>query len=548
MAVLATAAFLCATGCKPVTPTFCTSSAYEPIDEEALADHVSVLADPSLAGRVIGSPPSREAAEYIASQFAAIGLESPFQKGEYFQRFPARGIRMAGPLSFLQIGERKLHPGEDFYPLASAAEGSFDGPVVFAGYGVDNNIRMYDDYANLNVQGAVVMIFQGEPHDETGQSLWAPKGRWTRLASLDYKLHKAADAGATGVLVVTPPDIAPEDDPLVSAIPADSTPKVPAMRISRALAEKILAEGGIQKSLRDLADEIRRTGRPTSTPTGVKASGLVDMIPAIGMNIVGMLPPGREAPPRQSPKAVPVILIGAHYDHLPPLGAKARDRGFGVRPGADDNASGVAVMLQLASSIARMDQRQCRYVFVAFDGEEFGFLGSHHYVRHPVVPLAQTAIMLNFDQVGRVRNDNLAVLGSVNDWTIGEILSKANKDGAKLDLIRVPLSKTFYWSDDVTFARAGVPTLFFFGGFHEDYHRRSDTVEKTNVQGLTRTARLGLDVVRYLDFHFGPHPDPIDRELPPEEPLLAPDPAPEGMGPPPGAERYVEDTGRAGPG
>ncbi|NBB95245.1 MAG: M28 family peptidase [Planctomycetes bacterium] len=493
------------TACMPpAEPIDAPLTAYEPLSSEAMKRPLWILANPRLGGRMTGTPGHDSAAKYIAKEFRNAGLVGGMADDDFYQEFVVGELRQPGSLCSLTIGEETLKLGRDFYPMAASSQGAFDGPICFAGYGLRYGLKMYDDYEDLSVSEAVVMILHAEPHDADGRSLWR-RGGWTRMASLDYKLRKAADLGATGALVVTPPTLG-EVDPLYNVMPTNRRGKLPAMRISRDVANRILASTGKDWTVESAARAIRETEQPVTGPTPLTAEGTVDLTPGYGQNVVGILP---ASPERFGKTDIPrpAVVIGAHYDHLSVMGyARSRDAGWAVRPGANDNASGVAVLIQLAKALSRVPQRRCDYVFAAFSGEEIGFVGSKHYVNHPVLPLSRTAVMLNLDQVGRMAHERLIVIGSVLDAPFATMLPAANTMGANLKITAIPVKNSSYWSDNAPFVYRRVPTLFFFAGLTRDYHTRADVREKINLEGMSRTGRLVMDMVRIIDATFGPPP------------------------------------------
>ncbi len=492
-------------GCMaPAEPLPAPETVYGPLQTDALKKPLWILANPRLGGRMTGTPGHDSAAKYIAKEFRKAGLLGGEAADDYYQEFVVGKLRQPGPLCSLSIGEQPLKLGRDYYPMAAGAEGSFQGPIVFAGYGARYALKMYDDYKDLSVRGAVVMILLGEPHDEQGGSLWR-RGGWTTMGTLEYKLRKAADLGAVGALVVSPPTLG-EVDPLYNVVPPKRRGEIPAIRISRAVADRILASAGKGMTVASVTNRINESEQPASSVTSLQAEAVVELAPGYGQNVVGILP----ADPQRFGKTDverPVVVLGAHYDHLSVMGyTRSRDGGWGVRPGADDNASGTAILMQLAKAMAQIPDRRCDYVFVAFSGEEIGFAGSKHYVAHPVLPLERTVVMLNFDQVGRMENKRLYVIGSVLDAPFGAMLPMANAMGAHLSVVAIPARNSDYWSDNAPFVSRGIPTLFFFTGLHRDYHTRDDIRERVNLPGLAATARLAMDIVRITDATFGPVP------------------------------------------
>jgi len=216
-----------------------------------------------------------------------------------------------------------------------------------------------------------------------------------------------------------------------------------------------------------------------------------------GRNVIGRL---------DSPLgAAPTIVIGAHYDHLATI--TGPDGNMLVFPGADDNASGVAALILVARALATTPERRCNFVFVAFDAEEIGFLGSFHYVDAPAEPLERTAVLINIDQVGYVRNNSLFMIGSLLNPTINLALARVHGSAkAGLRITPVPASNTQPWSDQAPFARAHLATLFFYCGRTQYYHTPMDIAERVNNIGGAQVARLIFEVARALDLEYARAP------------------------------------------
>jgi len=439
---------------------------------------------------MVGTPGGVRAADYIAEQFAAARLH-PGADGAWRQYFAVPGLRVPSPASSLECGRKAFGPGRDFSPMAIGGQGRFRGALVFAGYGITARCRRYDDYAGLDVRGAVVLIMRGEPHDGQRRSLWTGRRRWSPHAALPAKLERAAEAGAAAALVVSPPLLAGKHD-LLYCVWGGAEGPLPSMRVSAAAADALLAVGGGERALADLARAINAGGRPASRRLDVVVRGRADMVPGRGCNIIGTLP-ATEGDGRRK------VVVGAHYDHLSIWGKRARDPGFAIRPGADDNASGVAAVILLARAMAAAPQRRLGYVFAAFDGEEYGFFGSGHFVARSGDVKADVAAMLCFDQVGRMRKNELIVTGNVWDEPIGRAMREANHDALGLRIWALPFVNTRGWSDQAPFARRGVPTMLFYTGHHAHYHRVGDTVERINADGGARVGRYAFGVLRRLE-------------------------------------------------
>lgn len=188
-----------------------------------------------------------------------------------------------------------------------------------------------------------------------------------------------------------------------------------------------------------------------------------------------------------------VVVVGAHYDHIGRLAQYSRDpMTSGIRPGADDNASGTAALLELARRVSERPL-PVTVLFVAFDAEELGLFGSRHLLVDPPVPSDSIVAMLNFDMVGRMRRGRLTVhnVGSAPWWR--EALQAANQDGLRLDLEHGGGA-----SDHVAFREAGIPALHFYTGTHADYHRRGDRVERINHLGILRVVDLAERLLRRI--------------------------------------------------
>ena len=477
----------CLVGCNQAYPSIAAGPAcYEALRQHKLAETIDYLADPAGGGRMTGSRGNDRAGDYIASRMRQAGLTPAGDEGTFFQGFPMPSLRVAGPRSRLSIDGESLAIGDDADTMAAGAEGAFDGPLVFVGFGVADRRLGYDDYAGIDVSGAVVMILLDRPAESASTD--------HRYDIVD-KLDLAARRGAVAALVVVP-EFVSLYDPLEDVRPRLwRSGRIPAMRISRKAADRLLGQAG---SLEEVVAEIRNTLTPQPVSLGVTISGEVHLVAAEGRNVVGLLPA------TESTNETTHIVVGGHYDHLSAWGGYlARDEGFGPRPGADDNASGISVVLAMAEAMADVERRNCHYVFTAFSGEEYFFVGSKHYVRSPAMPLERCKLMVNLDQVGHVREDRVTVLGSVMDGALGGMLRQANDDEVGMKLSPIPI-KNIIWSDNASFVWKGVDTLFFHGGRDWiTYHQRSDLPETVNHAGLHRVARLVFETLRRADAHFG---------------------------------------------
>ncbi len=464
-------------------------------DPQRYLDHIKFLASEQLGGRGAGSPELDRAAEYIAVRFRRAGLES-IEGGNYAQAFDVTWNARLGPGNRLSwtldgvVEELALH--RDFVPLNFSAAGRFSGGVVFAGYGISAAEYDYDDYAGVDVRDKFVIVLRHEPQEFDQRSIFAGQ-TYTEHAQLFSKTLNARLHGAKGVLYVN--DIVSHGgrsgdlEKFIETVgPADVG--IPFVHLSADVAGRWLASAG--KKLSDLQSAIDRDLRPRSfpLPPSLKVHLNVDVKHTRKQvrNIAGYLPG----------KTAEHIVIGAHYDHIG-LGdqfSMAPGMAGTVHPGADDNASGVAGLLELARWFGGRPRLQRGILFVAFAGEELGLLGSSYYIRRPLVPLENAIAMINMDMIGRVRDRRIYVGGVATGSTFRDILeSRRRHSNLVLDFSE---TAGYGSSDHTSFTARQVPVLFFFSGLHGDYHRPSDTWDKINASQTVVLLRFIADVVADL--------------------------------------------------
>jgi hypothetical protein len=380
-------------------------------------------------------------------------------------------------------GVATLEPGKDFEPLSLSASGEVEAPLVFAGYGITAPEHNYDDYASVDVRGRIVLLLRYAP-DVLGERGWH--------ATFVRKAANAASHGALAVLVVNGPRVRKEDD-LVSFgvdVGAGETASIPIVHLKREHADALLRASG--RNLLELQSGIDEALAPRSFALeGVSMALTVDVRRATSKvsNILGYLPATGDILGRRREH----IVIGAHYDHLG-LGEKGtrdrRSRGL-VHNGADDNASGVAGVLELVRVFSLETNRPRGILFATFAGEELGLRGSYHYTSHPTLPLNDTVAMVNLDMIGRLRHDLLYLGGldrlpQLHPWLERRLAEEG-----------LALSGRFTAEDDsdhAPFIHSGVPALLFFTGLHGDYHKSTDDVQFINLDGMERVLRASFRV------------------------------------------------------
>jgi aminopeptidase YwaD len=451
-----------------------------------LSDDVHYLAAPALEGRFSGSPGARLAAQFIAARFRELGLTPAGDDGGYLQAFSFISAVKPGPdnsLSFrLPEGERRALIEEDFRPLAFSSSGSARGEVVFAGYGIRAKDLGYDDYAGLDVKGKVVLVLRFGPDGDD------PASRFQPYMALRRKASEARDQGAAALLVATGPVGAKETVPIKISFDASFADSgLPVLGVSTPLAESLFAGHGF--TLAELQQRINQRREPASRPLGVQATLRADVVQlrTATANVLATLP-GADPALRDE-----FVVIGAHYDHLGYGGEGSGSLAPEVRaihPGADDNASGTAGLLEIARRLAAHPPARST-LFASFSGEEEGLLGSAHLVQHPPVPRESIVAMLNLDMVGRAKPGPALTLGgygTATQWP--ELVEKVNAGHH----VKITTSNGgFGASDHSSFYAAGIPVLFFFTGAHEDYHRPSDTADKLDYHRMAEVVAFAAD-------------------------------------------------------
>ncbi|MEN3026085.1 MAG: M28 family peptidase [Chlorobiota bacterium] len=466
-----------------------------------LRGHVRFLASPELEGRAPGSPGNYRAAAYIAEHFRQAGV-SPVA-GRYEHPFPlvvdlriGAGTRAEFtitverpdlPRDMWRSYKMRWTPGKDFVPLSFSANGTARGTLVFAGFGISAPEQGYDDYAGLDVRGKVVLVLRGTPWDERLRSKLVREKLQEEKhsvaphhASLRYKVSTAESKGAAAVIIVDPQG--DSSNVLLPLSPEAMTPQasIPVIHAQRVEAAKLFPR---DRSLYTRELEILRTLKPHSFELPLVEAHItveLETSQAEVPNVIGYI---RGSDPQ---RAHEYIILGAHFDHLGwgGSGSLASPQQPAIHPGADDNASGVALLLELASRLAQAPPPRS-VLLIAFNAEERGLLGSSFYARHPLLPLDSAIAMFNFDMVGRLRDSTLIVhgVGSSSVWR--PLLDSI----APLFGLRISTAESgFGPSDHTTFHARGLPVLFFFTGLHGDYHRPSDTWDKLNYSGMATLA------------------------------------------------------------
>jgi len=457
------------------------------LSAERYQQHVAFLASDKLKGRGNGSPELEKAADYIATQFRSFGLQPAGDEGTYFQKFDVTIGAEFGPKNALQIGGVSKEKNKDFVTIPVSSSGSYEGSVVFVGYGLTSSALQWDDYAGIDVTGKAVLVFRHDP-EETN-----PASRFSKDSSapttFTSKARNARAHGAKAILFITDPNNHVNEADTIGKATEDLEFRdlsILAMHVTRDAVSSLFAQAG--KSMQAVQKSIDSDQKPQSFElpgSRVRVATDVTPIRKTVRNVIASVR-GSDSKLRDE-----WIVIGGHYDHLG-LGDRnnsmsASDVGK-IHHGADDNASGTAGVLELARLIARNKQSFKRSVMlITFAGEELGLFGSSHFVNHPTVPLASIDVMFNMDMIGRLASRSLNVMGTGTAPEFPAWIEDANKEiGLSLALS----NGGHEGSDHLSFDGKHIPTLFFFSGLHSDYHRPTDTSDKIDAKGAIRVLSL----------------------------------------------------------
>jgi len=485
-----------------------------------LRAHVEALSSPVTEGRLTGTPGERIATSYVARVFRSLGLEPAGDEGSYFQGFgfsagvslgADNALRLAGSSSDESDPGESFEVDRDWRPFAFSQVGEIEAAeVVFAGYGIVapaiEGQSAVDSFEGLDLAGRWVLVLRYVPEDVEP----ALRRHLRRHASLRHKAMVARDRGARGLLVASGPNskVRHELVPLSHDVSLASM-SLAAVSVSDEVAERLLAASG--QRLDELQDALDSGAHvPGFAIEGSRLAGRIDLVQQQrrGRNVLGRLVVGDE--PSKA-----VVVLGAHVDHLGQgKGSSSMARGEEkgqIHPGADDNASGVAALLEMAEYAAdgvrrgRADDStpalRRDIVFAAWSGEEIGLLGSSHYVKELADPNSPHARLgdevianLNLDMVGRLR-DSLQIMGmgSSKVWP-GEI-ERAN---VPVGLPISPGEDSYLPTDSTPFYLAGVPVLSAFTGAHAEYHTPRDTPDRLDFDGIRGTAELFVAIAESL--------------------------------------------------
>lgn len=463
-----------------------TTSAFSP---ETALEHIQFLASEQLKGRKSGTPEAFIAADYIRSEFLLSGAKLTDDAG--FQEFDIiTGISL-GLDNALQIDGQTFTVGTDYTPLPFSNNGYFSAPAVFVGYGLEisNDSIRWNDYSAVDLKGKWAVILRGAPKSEQGTALVA--GNFDER----FKVMIAQDHGAGGVIFVSGAQLDSDDNLLkLSYDKSPATSTIPVIQIKRKLLDLQLAAKG--RSIADLETAITTQKQPVNLEIPPIFSVHIDLVKdmAIARNVIAMIE-GHDARLKDQ-----FVVIGAHYDHLGMGGFGSGSRvpdTMATHYGADDNASGVAALIELAKYFGKKVNRPSRsLVFVAFDAEEMGLIGSRYFVNNPPIDMTKVTAMINFDMIGRLRESNtISIGGTGTSLETEKILDHlAGEYPLKLSYS----VEGFGPSDHAAFYGKNIPVFFLSTGAHADYHTPRDNPAGINADGLVKVLDFGAGLVGEL--------------------------------------------------
>ncbi len=429
----------------------------ETASADRIATMINYLADDARDGRSVGSKGLDDTQMMLTEALTALGVEKG-NNGSWLQPFEVTTEVKRGARTALTIDGKPMADA-DFAPLAASASASVSGDIVVAGYGLVDEASKLDDYKGKAVKGKIVLVNRFTPSEPKLDPTTA-----ARLGDLRHKAFIAKQKGAKALIVVDNGDPKQTEAELPKLAAAESESQIPIVVITRKAA------AGLEKGKHP-----------------VKLTVALEPVRTKTWNIVGVIRAG--AVMKQQPG---VVVIGAHMDHLGMGGPNALDPQVNdIHNGADDNASGVAVLVEVARNLVSNKATLARDVYiVAFSAEEMGDLGSFHYTKN--LPTKDPIIaMLNLDMVGRMRMSQLHVNGgdSAKEWK--DIVTPA----CKAARIECTVTGSGYGpSDHMPFYVAGIPVLFFFTGNHLDYHTAKDDASKINAIGAAKVAAITSEV------------------------------------------------------
>jgi Zn-dependent M28 family amino/carboxypeptidase len=497
-------------------PSSAAFAAMETINPERIRAHVRFLSHDLLEGRGTGQRGGDIAAEYIAAQFAVYGLKAGGDNGTYMQKVPMVGITPMPETTFSIApssgAPMNLKVLDDYvaYDQTQQPQSDIDAPIVYVGYGIHAPEYNWDDYKDADVKGKVLLMLVNEPPSEDtkffkGKAL-TYYGRWT------YKYEEAARRGALAVLLIHQTDMASYPWEVVrnsnsgekSYLKLDGTPKLKAAAwIQFEVADKLAKSAGLNLG-KMMTEAQSREFKPVPLPAKLQAHLVSKIRPFESNNVIGLLPGGDAKLKSEA------VMFTAHYDHL---GVRPDMPGDNIYNGANDNATGCGVLLELTRAFSQAAEKPRRsIIFASVTAEEQGLLGSEYLGKHPPFPAGKITLDLNYDDLPPLGSPEEVEVSGAERTTFYKTVEATAKDFRLV--IRAdahPEAGHFYRSDHFSLARVGIPAFSVNEGIkykgHDEawglkqdeeynqkhYHQPSDEYHPTmDFTGDATMARFGF--------------------------------------------------------
>ncbi len=448
----------------PARPSSAAFAAMETINPDRIRAHVRFLAHDLLEGRGTGQRGGDVAAEYIATQFALYGLKPAGDHGTYMQKVPMVGITPGAETTFALTpasGEAmplKVLDEYVAYDQAQQPQSDIDAPVVFVGYGIHAPEYGWDDYKDVDLKGKVLLMLVNEPPSDNprffkGKAL-TYYGRWT------YKYEEAARRGAVGALLIHQTEMASYPWEVVrnsnsgekAYLKLDGSPRLKAAAwIHYSVAKRLAAASGLDLT-RLMNDAQSRDFKPVPLSVRLRAHIVSKIRPFESNNVLAMLP-GSDGRLKEE-----AVMYTAHYDHL---GIRPDMPGDNIYNGADDNATGCGILLELARAFSQAGQKPRRSIlFASVTAEEQGLLGSEYLGKHPPIPAGKIALDLNYDDIPPLGSPQEVEVAGAERTTFYPTVTATAKDfRLTIRPDAHPEAGHYYRSDHFSLARVGIPSF-----------------------------------------------------------------------------------------
>jgi Iap family predicted aminopeptidase len=426
---------------------------------ERIKKDVYVLADDAMQGREAGTPSELQAALYISTRFMQNKLK-PMGSQNYFKPFEFRAETKAGENNVLTLNTKTLKLNSDFYPLSYSSSDEVKGRLIKTGFGIIAPELNYDDYKNIQeqVKGNIAVIEISSPDGIH------PHSKYIAYHDLGKRIETAKKMGAIAVIFINSDK--KTDDPEEKLSNKITSYDIPVI-FAKGMAYKIIMDAAeVQASIKT---EIIREER-------------------VGWNVIGFL----------DNKAKNTVIIGAHYDHIGWGDEHSAYKGEkAIHNGADDNASGVAVMIEIANRLRKNKKaKNNNYLFIAFSGEEKGLYGSSSFVKDPSIDLNSVNYMINLDMVGRLNpTEKLLYINAVGTSPLWKDILNNVQTSIKIKTSEPGIGP----SDHTSFYLQNIPVLHFFTGLHSDYHKPSDDADKLNYEGAAEISDYIVKLIETAD-------------------------------------------------